>query len=113
MTYWILTEYNFQGIANQEQKYIDFIILLQDFYDYFFDVYHLPIPESKIAYTATNLNSLKSEMSGYTKVKYIELIEKLFIDKFGISKNQVLSFKLVSDKELIKIFPETFDNGSK
>lgn len=105
MEQWILTKYKFEGISGQEQKYSDFIELLQDFYDYFFDCFHYKIPEDKIAYTATNLDSLKNEMSNCSKSKYIELIEKRFSDKFEVSKNR-LSFKLVSDKELAKIFPD-------
>jgi hypothetical protein len=105
---WILTKYKFTGLINQEEKYIYFIKLLQDFYDYHFDCFHFEIPENKIAYTATNLDSLKSEMSNHSKSKYIELIEKQFRDKFNLSPNDYIKFYLISDKELAKIFPEAF-----
>ena len=106
MEQWILTKYKFEGTSNQEIKYTNFIKLLQDFYDYHFDIYMDTIPSDGYAYTATSLSSLKDEMVNVSKSTYIELIEKKFNDKFDISKNYVLSFHLVSTKELKKYFPD-------
>lgn len=106
MKYWILTKFNFISIGEQEQRYKDFIELLQDFYCYHFDCWHSEIPKEGIAYTATSLDSLKSEMGNLSRSSYIELIEKKYRDKFNISVNSGLSFKLVSSEELINIFPD-------
>lgn len=105
---WILTKYNFKNIANQEEKYINLIELLQDFYDYYFDCFYSEIPKDRIAYTATSLDSLKNEMSNCSKSKYIELIEAKFSDKFSYNPNDCITFKLVTDKELAKMFPDMF-----
>lgn len=106
MNYWILTKYNFSGISNSEQKYTDFINLLQEFYDYHFDTWNSELSEANVGYTATSLDSLHEQMINVSKSAYIELIEKLFLNKLDLNPNRVLKFKLISDKELIKIFPE-------